>query len=279
MHRKTALCFPNTNQKGFYAMNQHKSITELKFISRMQMNGKMGILIAAMFIEVIISTLAPFLVSRMIPITSNFSLILYYIVTFIVQLLIYVLQVGVCLFHLHVACEMPCQISDLFYGFKNSPDKAIKLGLFFTLINFVCMIPSYFVQPDVVPILRQLATSSSDNIELLQMLYSAMLPSLLVFQLCSLVYFIVTISFFPALYMILDFPKDNITTILKRCWKVMSRNRLRYFILNLSFVPMILLSIILCGIPLLWIIPHMQVSFANFYLDLITNRPSQNNVS
>ena len=55
------------------------------------MNGKMGILIAAMFIEVIISTLAPFLVSRMIPITSNFSLILYYIVTFIVQLLIYVL--------------------------------------------------------------------------------------------------------------------------------------------------------------------------------------------
>ena len=44
--------------------------------------------------------------------------------------------------------------------------------------------------------------------------------------------------------MILDFPKDNITTILKRCWKVMSGNRLRYFILNLSFVPMILLSLI-----------------------------------
>lgn len=255
-------------------MNQHKSITELKFMSRMQMNGKMGILIAAMFIQIIISILASFLVNKMIPVTSNFSFILNNIVQFIIQLLTYVLQVGVCLFHLHVACEMPCQISDLFYGFKHSPDKAIKLGIFFALINFVCMIPSYFVPPDYVAIANQIARSPIIDLNQMAMLYSAMLPTFIVITLCSLVNFIITLSFFPALYMILDFPNDTVTTILKRSWEVIKGSRLRYILLTLSFLPGILLSVFVCGIPLLWIIPHIEVTYANFYLDLITNRPS-----
>ena len=257
-------------------MNQYKSFSELKFLSRIQITGKYGVLIGAMLIEFVLSLLAINIIDYFIPPITVVNAILNYIVIFIVQLLTYVLEVGVCLLHLHVACEMPCRISDLLYGFKNNPDKALKIGFILAVINAICMIPSDIIQRDVQPFLSNLSYTSPENIHF--EVYSVQASVSLVTCLCLFVYFIVTLSFFPAFYMILDFPEDSAVTILKRCFAVMRGNRWRYFLLNISFFPMIFISVFACGIPLLWMIPHMQVTFANFYLDLITNKPSQNTI-
>ncbi len=53
----------------------------------------------------------------------------------------------------------------------------------------------------------------------------------------------------------------------------MNGNKIRLFMLYLSFVPSFLLSASsLCGISLIWVIPYMSMAETNFYLDLMSVR-------
>lgn len=247
-------------------MDFYKSNAELKNLARMQMSGKMGVLIGAMIIEAAITYLAVYIVSAIIPTTSLAANILNYVVTFIVQLLAFVLQVGTCLLHLHAACDMPCHISDLFYGFKNSPDKAIKIGVVLAVINSICMLPCDIMQQDVNFVLSNEITTP----EQLNAVYSSLISFYLVMLICIIVYFIATLAFFPVFYMILDFPGYDAGTILKQSIKIMRGNKIRYALLQLSFIPLVLLSMFTCGIALLWVLPYMEMTSANFYLDMIS---------
>ncbi|MCM1184557.1 MAG: DUF975 family protein [Roseburia sp.] len=251
-------------------MGNYKSNADLKYLARMQMNGKMGVLILAMVIEYAISYFAAFLVSAIIPPVSPATAVLNYIVTFIVQLLAFVLQVGACLLHLHASCDMPCSISDLFYGFRNSPDKAIKIGAVLAVINAICMLPGDLIQGDMTRVLNTEITSYSQ----LTAVYSSLLSFYLVILLCMIVYFVATLAFFPVFYMVLDFPSYTAGTILRQSIRLMKGNKLRYVSLTLSFLPLIFLSVFTCGIALLWVIPYMEMTSANFYLDLVSQQKS-----
>lgn len=247
-------------------MENYKSNAELRRLARIQMSGRLGTLIGAMLIEYAITYLAVFLVSRIIPPISPAGTILNYIVTFIIQLLAFVLQVGTCLLHLHAACDMPCSIADLFYGFQNSPDKAIKIGAVLAVINAVCMLPCDFMQRDLSLILNIEITTISQ----LEAVYRSLASFYMVMLLCMIVYFVVTLAFFPVFYMILDFPNYTAGTILKESILLMKGSKLRYVSLQLGFLPLLLLSIPTCGIALLWIIPYVEMASANFYLDLVS---------
>ena len=251
-------------------MENYKSNAELKELARMQMSGKLGILILAMVIEYAITYLAVFLVSKIIPAVSPMTAVLNYVVTFIVQLLAFVLQVGTCLLHLHASCDMPCSISDLFYGFQNSPDKAIKIGVILAVINAVCMLPCDLMQGDMNRILNTQITSYAQ----MEAVYSSLASFYMVMLLCMIVYFVATLPFFPVFYMLLDFPNYTAGTVLKRSIQLMKGNKLRYVSLQLSFLPLVFLSVFTCGIALLWIIPYMEMTATNFYLDLISKAKS-----
>lgn len=54
--------------------------------------------------------------------------------------------------------------------------------------------------------------------------------------------------------------------------KLMKGYKLRFFLLNLSFIGWGILSILTLGIGLLWLIPYFYVSNANFFLELIKER-------
>ena len=251
-------------------MENYKSNAELKNLARIQMSGKMGVLILAMVIEYVITYFTVFLVSKIIPAVSPMTAILNYIVTFIVQLLAFVLQVGACLLHLHASCDMPCSISDLFYGFRNGPDKAIKIGVVLAVINAVCMLPCDLLQGDMNRILNMEITTY----EQMQALTDSLISFYMVMLVCMIVYFVATLPFFPVFYMILDFPNYTAGTIFKQSIRLMKGNKMRYVSLQLSFLPLVFLSMLTCGIALLWVIPYMGMTSANFYLDLVSNKKS-----
>ena len=48
----------------------------------------------------------------------------------------------------------------------------------------------------------------------------------------------------------------------------MKGNKWRYFYINLSFIPLLLASMLTCYIGLLWLMPYMEATMAAFYLDL-----------
>ena len=52
---------------------------------------------------------------------------------------------------------------------------------------------------------------------------------------------------------------------LKESVRIMRGKKGKLFYLQLSFIGIYLLGAIACGIGLLWVIPYMQVTMANFY--------------
>lgn len=51
--------------------------------------------------------------------------------------------------------------------------------------------------------------------------------------------------------------------------RLMVGNKWRYFVLSLSFIPWVLLSMLTLGIGFLWLIPYMNGTMTAFYLDLV----------
>ena len=45
----------------------------------------------------------------------------------------------------------------------------------------------------------------------------------------------------------------------------------RFFYLCVSFIPLLLLSFLSSGLALLWVLPYMAATEAEFFLDLIRN--------
>lgn len=242
-------------------MPNYKPFRELKRLAKVQLQGKYGTMIGALMLQELLVLFATGILSMMIPGTDTLSNILYYILTFIVQLIAGILQAGVSFLYLKAACGMQCSVGDIFYCFKHSPDKAIKIEFVLAIINAVCMLPS-----DILTWKYPL-TSLTDYDEI-AMMYSVTL-------LCMMVYVVITLAFTPVFYMMLDFPNYTVKDILKKSIEVMKGNKMRYFLLDLSFIPWMFIGILTCGIGLLWIIPYMNMTSTNFYLDLMACRNKQ----
>ena len=242
-------------------MPNYKPFRELKRLAKVQLQGKYGTMIGALILQELLVLFATGILSMMIPGTDTLSNILYYILTFIVQLIAGILQAGVSFLYLKAACGMQCSVGDIFYCFKHSPDKAIKIEFVLAIINAVCMLPS-----DILT-WKYPITSLTDYDEL-AMMYSVTL-------LCMMVYVVITLAFTPVFYMMLDFPNYTVKDILKKSIEVMKGNKMRYFLLDLSFIPWMFVGFLTCGIGLLWIVPYMNMTSTNFYLDLMACRNKQ----
>ncbi|MDE7477352.1 MAG: DUF975 family protein [Lachnospiraceae bacterium] len=278
--------------KGLNIMQQpqYKSNYEIKFLARMQTSQHMGILIGAILLKFIITVIVVNIVSMLIPTTSTTGYVINYILVFIVQVGVSVLNVGTSFIFLKSACSMTSSISDLFCGFQQNTVKILKISAVITVIDSICMIPldiasiQYNDIINSIPFFREaggsgmglfLAGSSIDSHELLEaysILYNASMKLYLIIFVCAVISLILTLPFFPAFYMILDFPDWSATTILKKSFEVMSGNKFRLFVLYLSFIPSFLLSIFTCGISLIWVIPYLNMALTNFYLDIMTVR-------
>lgn len=237
----------------------YKSYTELMTLARRQMNGKASLLIGAMLLQELIILLANSLGILLFPETDLISNILYFIITFIIQLFSGILQVGSCFLFLHTACKMPCQISDLFYAFKHSPDKAIKVQFVFALLNAICMLPANIV-----------TWMAPDGLD-----YNTLLKTSIAILIGTIIYMLITLPLFPMFYLLLDFPNLTVIELFKKSFAIMKGNCIRYLLLQFCFLPLMLLSVFTCCIALIWVIPYMNVTCTNFYLDIMACRNRQ----
>ncbi len=276
---------------------QYKSNFEIKFLARMHTGQHLGILISATLVKFIITIFAVNLVSILIPVGTTIGYLVNYILVFFVQVATSVLSVGTAFIFLKSACNMPSTISDLFCGFRQNTVKILKISAVIAVIESICMIPldiasvQYSEMINSIPLFRDnganlsllLSGSTIDNHEFLEaysVFYSASMKFYLIMLICTIISTILTLPFFPVFYMVLDFPDWSATTILKKSFEVMSGNKLRLFLLYVSFVPSFLLSIFTCCIPLIWVIPYMSMAETNFYLDMMSVRnKSVNNIS
>ena len=124
-------------------MEKHVSSSELKARAKTQLFGKYGTLIPAILIAETIMLPLSSLVSFPLDSGSVAGIIIPFGIECVLQLFSAILLVGQIYMYLNVACGGNINIGDVFYGFKNHPDKAILIQLIQLMLMFVCFIPCF----------------------------------------------------------------------------------------------------------------------------------------
>lgn len=256
----------------------------------MQTAQHFGLIIATIILKFIIVYFTSNLVSMLVPMDGVTGYVVNFILLFFVDTAASLLSVGASLIFLKTACGINSSIDDLFCGFRKSTMTILKIGAIISLVESICTIPlniaaiqyvrvlnsiPYFNENNLntlSPFLMRNAMDSDELLEAYAVMSSASMKVCLVMLVCTVVSLILTLPFFPAFYMILDFPGWNASTVLKRSFEVMHGNKMRLFLLYVSFIPSYLLSIFTCGLSLIWVIPYMNMTLTNFYLDLMSVR-------
>ena len=236
-------------------MQTHQSFGELKACARKSLEGNYGRAISIWINVRILSFIPTYIILLFFSGNSIFHIISTEIVSVILSSFLQILQMGVCFFFLKLNCGQNTSGIDLFYGFGASTrNTALNIGIVYTLISFICMLPA------------TLCSYLTDSVVLFYLLYFA----------GNLLYYLVMPPFIQAYYILLDFPGYRAKQALTLSFKIMRGNYFRYLLFSLSFLPLILVSLLSCGIGLLWVFPYIESSFAAFYLDLMQNYKKQN---
>ncbi len=252
-------------------MKQYKKIFQLKNAAKDTLDGKYGSAVLIMFLSALISSAVALFINMIASTTAN---TIYYtsgnetavdaiyfifdLILLVTNILLGVLNAGVTLFFLNMACGQPYQIKDLFYGFQNESKKVLILSAAQVLCTAICLWPYQYL-------LQRYLRMEDPTI----LLYTAIALGI---GLC--VYVPVSLGINLAYYFLFDFPQYDGKETLALCWRMMNKQRGRLFLLELSFLPLMLLCILSFGVGFLWLNPYMQMTYTKFYLDLMS--PAEN---
>lgn len=229
-----------------------RSSKELKALAREALLGQYGSLIGAMFLLGIFSII---LESVPVTITRNredtTSLIIQFVITLIISVLVYLLQIGMTVIILHMTRRQTYGLSDLFYTFRAHPDRFIIVSVIQIGISMILQIPAYIF----------LLLYPGDTIK-------RVLLYLLLLLAGSIVSFIVLLGFTLADLLLIDNENLGAIDAIRQSWAMMHGNKGRFFYLQISFFGLALLCILTLGIGMLWLYPYMMTTEAFFYLDL-----------
>ncbi|MDE5867059.1 MAG: DUF975 family protein, partial [Lachnospiraceae bacterium] len=134
------------------------------------------------------------------------------------------------------------------------PNKAVLIQLYLSIWIYISMIPQ--------TILTYLLLLYPDN-AILTLFYS----------LAMILYLVVSVMIFlnysQAYYLLHDFPEYSVSKLLSTSRKLMKGSKGRLFYLTVSFIPLLLLGLLSCGIACLWIAPYIDTTYTEFFLDLM----------
>lgn len=230
----------------------YKSSAELKALAREQLKGKFAVPMGAVVITMLISTVASIITSLFLDESSTTSLIIYYLISFILSLLTAVLSMGLIKFFMNFCRGQNYQIGNIFWGFMNHPDKVIIATLLLSLIMLALLIPG---------IILFVAYAVIQNTLIFVVALFVTIIGLVGMIIASLMYGMVY-------YILADEASDSAIEALRISRKMMQGHKGRLFYLQISFVGWYLLSILSCFIALLWIEPYMMCTTTYFYIDL-----------
>ena len=185
-----------------------------------------------------------------------FGMLLYYGITFGVDVFFGIFHAGIAFLFLSNACGRPVSSPGVFVGFFLGPGKAMQIQL---LPSLLLLIPNSVADALLT---RYLATLQD------RWLYWGLLCTLLFLPFVLYV----KILYSQVYFIMLDFPEMSASECLRYSRRLMKGNKGRYLYLMLSFLPLMLLGVLTCGIGLLYVYPYRQQTYATFYLDLVANQ-------
>jgi uncharacterized membrane protein len=237
-------------------MNQFQSSADLKASAREHLFGHYGTAIGANLAIVCILAflmLAPLFLADTGTITGT---VIYYLLSLMISVFGGLFVSGQCYFYLKISCDYPVTVSDIFYGFKLCPGKALTMQLYITVLCYIAQLPM-----TIIGYLMNAGDNSS----------ALMLPYSLAIILCYAVQILLSLTYQQAFYLLHDFPQYSAGELLRMSRRLMVGHKGRLFYIYVSFIPLILLSLLSFGIALLWVSPYISATKTEFFLNVIKN--------
>ena len=239
-------------------MSRFKSSAELKASAREHLLGHYGTVIGAFLLMGLILGTATIAVSLVVDLSTIPGTIIYYAIMFLISVLTGLFTSGNAYLYLKVICGRPVSVGDLFYGFQLCPDKAITIQAWITLITYIANLPQIILNYIMMT-----------NFHRMDQVMNLMLPYALSLILSGVVSVMLGLLYEQAFFLLLDFPQYTAKELLQKSRRLMVHHKGRLFYLYVSFLPLMLLGLLSCGLALLWVIPYMAATEAEFFLDLI----------
>lgn len=230
----------------------------MKANAREHLLGHYGTVIGAFMIMTAILGTVSIAVGLIADLSTIFGTVVYYAIMFLVSVLTGLFSSGNAYLYLKLICGRPVSVGDLFYGFQLAPDKAITMQAWITLISYVANLPQYI-----------LSSMFLSNISHPDKMMSLMLPYALSLILSGAVSVMLSLIYAQAYFLLHDFPQYTAKELLQKSRRLMVHHKGRLFYLYVSFLPLVLLGLLSWGLALLWVIPYMAATEAEFFLDLI----------
>lgn len=221
---------------------------QLKAISRKALNGNWGLPIASNMILSATSFVIMFLIISFTNTTTVTGTITSEFLTYAVSLFISLFTAGITKMTLNISRKQAYSMKDMLYVFHHNADRFLIVGLVIVGISFITGLPVMFM-------------SMNNNIPVSFILFFS------VFDLIITV--IIDLFLGLSICLLLDHPEMNAMDSMKESIRLMKGNKGRSLYINLSFLPLALLSVLTCYIGLIWLVPYMNMTMVNFYRDII----------
>lgn len=182
-----------------------------------------------------------------------------YLLTLIGSIFLGVMNTGVSLFFLNLACGRTASVSDLFYGYRYLFKKSLVLSVVTTLASTIPLLPyniCYYM----------FDTTFSPEWGLL---------TALCYIIGALICIPISLAISQAFFLLLDFPQYSAKQLLSLSIRIMKGRKWKYFYIQLSFFPLLTLNLLSLGIGNLWLTPYMNMTGVLFFLDIMKSDTSK----
>lgn len=221
------------------------------------LSGNWGIAIAGMLAYMAVNFLGNIFSIELFPGNSVLEVVLGQIFVFAVSLIAMVFSTGYSYMMLNMSRGREFSLGNLLYMFHNQPDRVLIAALVMALLGTVSQLPFYYVMYMTTP-----GSSVEAQLGWLELLAGMMIVGVVLNVL-------LTVPFTLSFYLLADNPEMGGIESLKTSMRLMKGHIWQYLMLQLSFVPLLILSMFLIYIPLLWILPYMQATETVFYRDIL----------
>lgn len=202
-----------------------------------------------------ISIIGSMLASNLFPGDSRVSLALSEMFLFIYTVVTLIFTTGYCYMLLNMARGKEARFADFVAMFHRGTNGILGAGLAVSLIQTLVSLPFYYM----------LYMADMGNTVEEQMVWmNTCIGYFLVSMVLSVVF---TLPFAVVFQVLADEPTLGGIAALKKSMELMRGNIWKYLLLQISFLPLLLLSMFIFGIGLLWVIPYMQMTETIFYMD------------
>lgn len=230
------------------------SSPQLKADARGHLAGRYGVVITAYMLATLLTNIPSLILSYTLNTNTLAGSFIDAGVTLILNFILTIFLVGqnhICL--RYARSSEPVPVAEMWYGFKGRADEII-ITFFLYFIRFLL-----YSVPFIAMLACCLLTESP-------VLFGVLAVISFIFMI--VMWIRIELDYALIFFLIIDYPKETPSQLLKHSRKLMQGNKGRLLYLQLSFIGMYLLALFSFGLAMFWVYPYTRMTFTEFYMDV-----------